>query len=442
MNHSLSIALRIYGRNACALLSVTALSCGGATSQSTCTVSVSNTQVDSTFNTSFTQNGPGQYQEPTGKPGWNGADSTYSIVIPGTTNSAFFFSDSYIGQSPAKSGDGTVTTSSSGLRTRVANCNPPLCSPATNLYRAHNSIVIRNSSGTTMNTITGPLSSGYSTSYFNPTNTNHFYWMGDSVAVQVDSSGTQKIWTMLLEFDASWNYYGSAIAQLSVPNLTIDSITPLTNVPTGNTINWGSAMWLDGSYGNYYLYIYGVNGKQPYVALTNPALGVSGIANTNNWYVSNSSRSWVTGLNNAAPIIGASTDPNTAGDLISNEYSVKKVSSNAGTTYLLVTEDNKPAYGTQNSIVLYSACSPQGPFSVKNSVYLTPETGATTVPGMTGSQKLNGQLLTYNPHAHPQFNTNNELLISYDLNSTNSGDLLYADSYRPKFIRVTISGLK
>jgi len=128
--------------------------------------------------------------------------------------------------------------------------------------------------------------------------------------------------------------------------------------------------------------------------------------------------------------------------MLSNEFSVKKVTSSAGTTYLLVAEDTKPAYGTQTDIVLYSACSPYGPFSAKDVVYSTPETGTKTVPGMTSGQQLTGTLLTYNPHSHPQFTSSGSLLISYDLNTSNSADLIYADTYRPKFIRVPIAGLQ
>lgn len=416
----------------------------------TCTVSASTGTVDSTFNAEYTENGPGNGNEPTGGPGWTGADSTYSVLLP-DGDSAFFFSDSYIGEYPTLNGDGTATTNANGLRTRVVNCGAPLCSPPTNLYHAHNSVVIQSASTGKLTTLVGPKdpTSGYSTSYFVPADaqtTGHFYWMGDSAVVQVNSSGTKKLWTFLMEFDNGFNYYGSAVAQLSLPSLSIDSITPLTNVPSGNVVHWGTAQWLDGNFGNYYLYVYGIedngqNGRYPFIALTNPALGVSGIANTNNWYVWNGS-SWVTGLTNAKQIIGASSDPNNAGDYVSSEYSVKKIQSNAGTTYLLVAQDTKVAYGTWKDIALYSACSPQGPFSAKQIVYSTPETGATKVPGMTSSQSLNGTLLTYNPHAHPQYDSNGQLLISYDLNSTSSGDLIYADAYRPKFIRVKIAGLK
>jgi hypothetical protein len=48
----------------------------------------------------------------------------------------------------------------------------------------------------------------------------------------------------------------------------------------------------------------------------------------------------------------------------------------------------------------------------------------------------------YNPHAHPQFNGDGELLVSYDINSDAGADLIYLDAYRPRFIRVPISGLE
>ncbi|HLE62798.1 MAG TPA: hypothetical protein VI750_06660, partial [Pyrinomonadaceae bacterium] len=239
---------------------------------------------------------------------------------------------------------------------------------------------------------------------------------------------------------------GSAIAQLSLPDLRIETIKPLTNVPTDNVTSWGSAMWLDGEFGASSLYIYGMqgnnpNGKLPFIARTNPGLGLDNIADTSNWSVWNGSQ-WVAWLTNAAPIIGAPGDPLNSGDSISDEYSVKKVRSSAGITYLLVGQDTKPPYGAWKDIVLYSACSPQGPFSSKQIVYSTPETGARQVPGMTPTQSLSGQLLTYNPHAHPQFTDKGDLLISYNLNASNSGDLIYADAYRPRFIRVHIPGLR
>ena len=421
----------------------------GLTAQ-TCTVTAGTGTPDSHFNAEYAENGPGTGNEPLGMPGWTGADSTYSVLLP-NGDTAFFFSDSYIGEYPTASGDGTVRTNSNGLRTRAPNCGPPLCNPPTVLYHAHNSIVVQSATTGQLSTVVGPKdpTSGYSTSYFVPADglvTGHFYWMGDSVVVQVDSAGTKKLWTFLMEWDNSFNYYGSAIAQLTLPDLAVESITPLRNVPPGNVVHWGTALWLDGDYGNASLHVYGIedngqNGRYPFVALTNPALGVTGVADTNNWYVWNGN-SWMPGLTNAVQIIGAPNDPNNAGDYVSSEYSVKKIHSGAGTTYLLVAQDTKVPFGTWKDIVLYSACRPQGPFSAKQVVYSTPETGSTKVPGMTSSQSLAGIILTYNPHAHPQYTSNGQLLISYDLNASNSGDLVYADTYRPKFIRVKIAGLK
>src|SRR5688572_16408651 len=54
---------------------------------------------DNTFDTIFTQDGPGLGLEPIGMAGWTGGDSTYSIELP-NGDTAFFFSDSYIGEFP------------------------------------------------------------------------------------------------------------------------------------------------------------------------------------------------------------------------------------------------------------------------------------------------------------------------------------------------------
>ena len=48
----------------------------------------------------------------------------------------------------------------------------------------------------------------------------------------------------------------------------------------------------------------------------------------------------------------------------------------------------------------------------------------------------------YNPHIHPQFSGNGKLLVSYNLNRQHNSDSIFIDGYRPKFIEVSISGLK
>ena len=415
----------------------------------TCSLAVQSGTSDSNFDSIFTQNGSGTGLEPAGIPGWTGADSTYSILLP-NGDSAFFLSDSYVGEAPAMTGDGTVTTDANGLRTRLSNCGPPICDPPTNLYHAHNSIVIRNAVTGALTALTGPpdLINGFSTSYFAPpasAGTNHFYWMGDSVVVQTDAVGTKKLWVFLMEFDNSFTYYGSAIAQLSLPSMQIEMIQPLLNPPTSSNINWGSALWLEGTYGNYTLYIYGMKmtgtQKRPYVARTTAADNLLNVANMANWTAWDGSN-WSIDTLNAAPIIGNGGDPNNASDSISDEYNVKKLSTKFGDAYVLVGMDTTAVFGAWKDITLYTACQPQGPFSAKTVIYSTPETGSNTVPGMVPGQTLSGTLLTYNPHFHPQFTSKGKLLVSYDINAGKSGDLLFADTYRPRFIRVPIRGLR
>ena len=415
----------------------------------TCSIGVQLGTPDSSFDSIFTQNGSGTGLEPAGIPGWTGADSTYSILLP-NGDTAFFFSDSYTGESPAMTGDGTVTTDANGLRTRQVNCGPPICSPPTNLFHAHNSVVIRNAVTGTLTTLTGPpdLTNGFSTSYFAPpaaAGSGHFYWMGDSAVVQTDAVGTKKLWVFLMEFDGSFTYYGSAVAQLSLPSMQIETIQPLLNPPTASNINWGSALWLEGTYGNYTLYIYGMKmtgtQKRPYVAKVNTAGNLLDVANMANWTAWDGS-TWSADTLNAAPIIGNAGDPNNASDSISDEYNVKKLSTKFGNAYVLIGMDTTALFGAWKDITLYTACLPQGPFSAKKVIYSTPETGSNTVPGMVSGQTLAGILLTYNPHFHPQFNSKGKLLVSYNLNAANSGDLLFADSYRPRFVRVPIKGLQ
>lgn len=421
----------------------------------TCNISVRTGMANTEFDTIFTQNGPGTGLEPAGSPGWTGADSTYSILLP-NGDSAFFFSDSYIGESPAKTGDGTVNTDANGLRTRLSNCGPPLCDPPTSLYRAHNSIVVRNAVTGTLTTLVGPTDpvGGFATSYFAPPDaaaSGHFYWMGDSAVVQTDAVGTKKLWVFLMEWDNLYNYYGSFIAQLSLPSMSIDLIQPLGNLPTvQNTsvppnVNWGSALWLDGTYPNQTLYIYGMKmtgtQKRPYLAKTSSLSSLLLASNTVNWTFWTGT-AWSANVLDAAPVIGNTGDPNNSTDSISDEFSVKKLQTSSGTSYVLVGMDTSVTFGTWKDITLYTACQPQGPFSAKTVVYSVPEEGSTTVPGMQPGQSLAGAMLAYNPHLHPQFTAKGKLLISYDLNVSKPEDLLFADTYRPRFVSVPVKVLK
>ena len=98
-----------------------------------CDISVGKAEQAPQWNEFFTRNGPG----------WTGADTTVSVQLP-NGDSAFFFSDSFIAEDPAKPGDGTVYTNENGLRLRRPNCLPPFCGAAPeHAHYVFNSIVVR-----------------------------------------------------------------------------------------------------------------------------------------------------------------------------------------------------------------------------------------------------------------------------------------------------------
>ena len=72
---------------------------------------------------------------------------------------------------------------------------------------------------------------------------------------------------------------------------------------------------------------------------------------------------------------------------------------------------------------MFESDFPTGPWHSKKTVYCTPETG--------------GDVFTYNSFVHPELSINDELIISYNINSFDFWSLFdNADLYRPKFIKV------
>ncbi len=423
-----------------------------------CEISVGKGERAADWDATFTQDGPGKGLEPAGAAGWTGADSTISIELP-NGDTAFFFSDSFIAESPEKPGDGRVSTNKNGLRLREPNCLPPICGPKPeHIHYVYNSIVVRSKDGKILRTLVGEKDkNGYSTSYFKPKsdNPNAMFWMGDPFLVDV--KGEKKIWIFLNEwlvarpFDKSsfLKFRGQSIAQLDAETLELEGITPLKNLVDEGV--WGIATWLDGST----LYIYGMQNtgdiesakkgsldilnkyKKLYIAKTEVSKGIENVADQKNWRAWNGKK-WVKGLQKRASIIAEK-------DSISDELSIKRLNINGKPTFVMVTFDTSVGYFDWKDLYLYSACEPQGPFVNKYFVYQTPTSGQTKLPGMIGTQSLQSGLSVYNPHIHPQFTQDGKLLISYNSNlpfGAKPGDSIYADFYKPRFVRIPIEGLK
>lgn len=342
---------------------------------------------DATFNAFATQNGPG----------WTGADGTYSSVLPDGRH-LWGWSDTYIG------------TVDPNTRMRQSY-----------FFTAHNSLTVQNADNS-MTTIGYPPNTG---SYFVPTNQSFEYWMGDAVMYQ-PTSGVYKIKIMLSEFFVSGTtikFEGNAVAQLSWPSLSIDSITPV-NLPDF-TIQWGTRIMHDGAY----YYIYGIRdpgtaNKLPYVARIT---SLNDLTNTSKWQYWNASRNrWVNTQSAATNLSGVPA--------ITGEYTVYKMQSSTGIFYFMTGMDpQNPPYPLWKDVTTYYSCSPQGPWTTRTIVYVTPESGA------AGCSV--GTLLTYDPRAHAEFTNSSGVLISYNVNANNGQDLVCADDYKPRFIRVAIPGL-
>lgn len=414
-----------------------------------CEISVGKGESAKEWNENFTRNGPG----------WTGADTTVSVELP-NGDSAFFFSDSYIAEDPAKPGDGSVYTNDNGLRLRKPNCLPPICGPAPEvIHYVYNSVVIRSKDGKTMRTLTGPKDkNGYSTSFFKPKSDspNHMYWLGDPIIVDV--AGKKKIWMFLNEWNVArpydksfWiRYRAQAIAQMDAETLAIEKIVDLKN--KFDEAVWGISLWLSD---RNELYIYGMRNegdiktetksslsiadkyKKLYIAKVDASKGLEFTVDLKNWTAWDGKK-FSKDLNSRKSII-----PET--DSISDELTVRRLNINGKPTFVIVSFDTSVGYSEWKDLYLYSACEPQGPFTTKHQFFRTPTAGQTKLPGMTGSQSLQSGLSVYNPHMHPQFIENGKMLVSYNSNlpfGSKPGDSIYADFYRPRFVWVPIEGLQ
>lgn len=340
---------------------------------------------DTTFDAFFMQNGPG----------WTGGDGSYSLLLPDGTN-LWMWSDSYIG----------TVDPTTRLRTNY-------------LLTAHNSLAIQNQSNNTLTTVGYPPQTS---SYFVPANKDDWFWIGDGLVVQ-PSPGVYKIVIMLLEWTPALKLAGESVATLSWPSMSIDSITSIALPDT--SIEWGTRLLRVGSV----LYIYGIKDpgtdhKTPYLARTN---SVENLLHPANWEYWNATQSqWLAGQSNATAMTGVPA--------ITPEYSVDRISTSKDTFYLMTGMNPlNPPYPLWDAVTTWYSCNPQGPWSKKSTVYVTPEAGA-------NGCKV-GTLFTYNPKAHPEFTDAEGLLITYNVNANDSRDLVCANDYIPRFLRLTIPDL-
>jgi hypothetical protein len=67
-------------------------------------------------------------------------------------------------------------------------------------------------------------------------------------------------------------------------------------------------------------------------------------------------------------------------DSISDELTIRRLNVNGKPTFVMVTFDTSVGYSDWKDLHLYSACEPQGPFTMKHHFYTTPPQARRSCP--------------------------------------------------------------
>jgi len=339
--------------------------------------------------------------------GWTGADGIYSIPLneydAPSNNLAdqqlILFSDTFIGE---------VDSSNRRVNTRLINNTLALMqsnNPATNEIQ----FFWRTDSIGTPKTVFVP-----NTPNANP---GDWYWLMDGIAIN------DTIYVFALRLNGTSGGLGFEINGVALLKFKMDEQnfisdvqqfdTPLfyKNETEGSEIVIGQAvMPMTSISGNPspdgYIYVYGPKSYSTGKKLVAARIHPDEIGDFSKWKYWNGTN-WGDEIQNCASI--------TSG--ISQEFSVTPIANNK---FLLT-------YQAGNNVAVQVGESPTGPFGIFYSIYNCPEI------------LIDPDVFVYNAKAHPNLSNNNELLISYNVNSFSFSDnISNADIYRPRFIYLKI----
>ena len=199
--------------------------------------------------------------------------------------------------------------------------------------------------------------------------------------------------------------------------------TPLsfTEESTGKEFFFGCGV-MDNRRGNGgfdpdgYIYIYGYTNQGAHKNLIAARTLPENMADFNTWNFWNGSN-WTLDMEDAAAIAAG----------VSAELSVAPQTDGLfKDRYLLIYMKD-----TISGVICYrTAPSPEGPFSETREIYFAPE----SLQGTT--------VFTYNAKAHPHLSKKGGVLVSYNVNSTDTAAFNDADIYRPRFIRLIDTSLQ
>jgi hypothetical protein len=302
---------------------------------------------------------------------WTGADGAYSAPLP-DGRVAWTFSDTFLGYVNA---DGS---------------RPP-GQPLIN-----NDLVIQEGAGLTQTLHGGTAQNP--TALVTPTDGSTWYWMGAAV---VEGDRLRVFLPKFLRTGPGawdWEWTGTDIGSWALPGLTSAGISA---APSENGVGYGAGVLSDPGF----TYVYGVEDLPTRNHLHVARVPDGGLLGSWEFYTGS----------------GWSSDPlDSARTLegIGTSLGVVRV----GRLYVLFSFDGAPF---SPKIMLYTSCTPYGPWGHRTTVYTTPETA--------------GDTFTYNVKVHPHATNAAGILLSYDVNSFRFQDLLDdASLYRPRYIRVRL----
>lgn len=306
-------------------------------------------------------------------PGWIAGDSTYSVALP-DGRTLWLFSDSFIGE---------VTASGQ---------------PKPGMAMVHNALITEDDSGRlSTRTRRGPES------FFPDPSGENYYWVQDATVEGGRLVAFLSLTKQVGEDGFAWER--NALATLSLPDLTTTSITDL---PTGDgaaKVAWGAGIMTTPTH----TYVYGVEDLEQSKHLHVAKVPAGNLTHLDRWeYL---------GVDGWTSDPGASTRVASG---VANEVSVMPHRDG----YLMISSDTSAPFSSQ--IVAWTACSPTGPWTQKQTIYETPE-----------SQVANR--FTYNAHGHPEIGDRGQLLISYNVNTFDFDELNRDPTlYRPSFITLDL----
>lgn len=348
--------------------------------------------------------------------GWTGADGIYSIPLSGqetpgaSTPTLFVFSDTFIGEVGP---DGLRKPGFKLVNNTVAVLQPNQPAP-------------RN-----IHFFWGKEADGDPRAMFLPgtpdTDPGDWYWLSDGIAL----NGKVHLFAMRMRLGDGgvFDFAVSGVSRISLPLNSPHPIEDQVQVDTPlyfktadeayehifggailpNTLAAGAPA-PDG-----YIYVYGVRSerasgkKDAIVARVLPADFDSFDA----WRYWNGT-AWVPEIGQVAPLTGTGW--------LSSEFSVTPLPDGR---FVLAYQK----FGIGQETAVRVGLSPTGPFDAPITLWTCPEASA------------DPDIYCYNAKAHPHLSGPGELLISYNVNTFDFADQVYADIYRPRFIRVRLGGI-